>query len=1184
MKTTTQLYLYHHIKPVVVACSMLLSTVAGFAQQIKFSQIPAGNGGREPAPNVIITVDDSGSMGWDIDTDLTTTNVARQKMTLLKTALKSQFGDGTPNSGRVPDGRIRLAFQAMHDNGSFISNNGAKTLTLGATNAMRPFTGAHRVNFNNFIDKLRASNGTPSIKMMQNVFNYMSAPAGTHSPWANEPGKDQSTPYLSCRRTYHIFMTDGAWNGQSDSDRVTGRGDSSRQTLGDGKTIYDPSINGQLRIYKDSFGDGDTNSTRRTSRAHTLSDFAFRNWAVDLQPNIANNVRPLIRKADNEAIWGTPPATPTTPCTEANDCTLMEPFWNPKNNPATWQNITQYTIGFGLGAISWPYISSAGIRRSTTLNSVISTRKTPADWNFNNTLNDTYGGDYVSLVRGKLDWPEVFSWDTSVSTSDINGEVGTSEQDQRTVELWHAALNGRGKYYPAKTAEALSKAFEDILDTVIVDTSTPLVSIATSSSYLRTGLNAYIAGYNASRYSGSLSARAIDATTGAIQADELWDAAAKLDALSASAITNRLVLSYGMVGGSLKGFSWKAESATSINNLPTLHKSAMNNNSVGTLDNRGVDRVNYIRGDRSKEVSQGGIFRDRDSRLGDIVNSNIWYTGKPSSGHVINNYVTFRGTGAGGFGNRTPMVYVGANDGMLHGFSAANGEELLAYIPQAIAQGSLRELTDANNSTTTKPYVHKYYVDGSPFTGDFYHSGLQKWRTYLVGTLAAGGKGYFVLDVTDPTQFSSTNSTVGNLVIMDTTATTDPDIGHIFSPPVIDEAVANMSRQIVQLNNSRWAVVLGNGYNSTNEAPVLLIQYLDVTTVSEPVKITACPDITKCNYKGANGLSSPQLIDINGDGKVDVAYAGDLKGNLWKFDLTSKTDTDWKVAFDGKPFFVAKRGTDAAPITQAITTAPYWLPHPKCGIMLAIATGRNLTDEDRETTHTETIYALYDNSTFKEVQGVIQFDAASVDAKPPTGPINNGASTILPSTLVQQTLSATPLIDNGTSYFTSSNNPVDYDGQPAVEGPPAKEAVPPKRGWYLDFPLAGQRALQNIRNFSGQRIMIQSLIPKIGSNSMEETCSASATTERSFQAVLNMFTGTPPKTPVFSVEDTETFTKETIQKMTMVESAAGDVTLIRSRDKTKLLSSNCPAGQVCGARDFNPGSYSGVRAGFRQLQ
>ncbi len=1162
----------HHV---AVACSICMAGNLAWAGPINFSQIPAGNGGREPAPNVIISVDDSGSMAWDIATDNTTNNVANRKITLLKQALKAQFGDGTANSGNIPDGRIRLAWQGM---------NRTNSLTLGATNAMKPFSGTHRVNFNSYIDGLTASGGTPSIDMMKNVFNYMRSPAGRHSPWADNPGTDQTTPYLSCRRTYHVFMTDGAWNSQLDTDRVGTKGDSSTQTLPDGKS-YNPSTNIELRIYKDIYGDGDVNY--KTTKAHTLSDFAFRNWATDLQDGtnstqaMQNKIKPLFKVPTTEYIWNTPPISPTTPCTDANGCTALTDYWNPKNNPATWQHVTQYTIGFGLGAVNWPYVAADGSRRTQT--GFIAGRKTPVEWDYNNASSDTYGGDYQRLVRGTLVWPDVRSYDTSPSTTDTSSlDPLSSEQDQRTVELWHAAINGRGKYYPAKTAAALTDAFKDILDTVIKDTSSPLVSISTSSSYLRSGLNAYIAGYNATRYSGSLTARPIDSTTGAIGSSESWDAAKKLDELSSTSLNNRLVLSYGLVGTPpvTIGFQWKAASATSIANLPTLHQAPLNKNSAGTADNKGVDRVNFIRGDRTKEASKGGTLRDRDSRLGDVVNSNIWYTGKPSSGYTADNYATFRSELSGGgtsptqLGGRTPMIYIGANDGMLHGFSATTGEEKIAYIPQGIAQGALRDLTDSDSAT--KPYLHRYFVDGSPFTGDFYDKANSKWRTYLIGTLAAGGKGYFVLDVTDPAEFVHTNSSVGNLVIMDTTATADADIGHIFSPPVMDEAVANMSRQIVKLNDSRWATVLGNGYSSSNEAPVLLIQYLDGSR--ELVKISPCTQPTSgtCNYKGDNGLSSPQLIDINGDGKVDIAYAGDLKGNLWKFDLTSATSSEWKTSFGGKPFFVAKRGTASAPITQAFTTAPYWMPHPKGGIMLAVGTGRNLTDTDRATTSTESVYALYDNSSFKVEQGVVKITDTTV--------INTGESTILPTTLVTQTIASTPLVDGGTSYFTSSNNPVDYDGKPAVVGPPAQEAVAAKRGWHLDFPLSGQRALQNIRSFSGQKILVQSVIPKIGGGTAVETCSASATTERSFQAVLNMFTGAPPSAPAYTFTDKDTFTKEISKTVTMVESGAGDTTIIRSENKTKLLSSNCPSGQVCSAKDFNPGNYSGIRAGFRQLQ
>jgi type IV pilus assembly protein PilY1 len=180
------------------------------------------------------------------------------------------------------------------------------------------------------------------------------------------------------------------------------------------------------------------------------------------------------------------------------------------------------------------------------------------------------------------------------------------------------------------------------------------------------------------------------------------------------------------------------------------------------------------------------------------------------------------------------MLYVGANDGMLHGFEAGSGNERLAYIPRGIAEGPLRKLSDTN-------YSHQYMVDGSPFTGDALTGGATKtWKTVLVGSLGAGGRGYFVLDVTNPANFTTSMSTtaVADFVLTDMTASTDADIGHMVSPPAVDDASANRSSQIVKLNNNRWAVVMGNGVNSTNEAPVLLIQYLDEGR--ELVKLSPC--------------------------------------------------------------------------------------------------------------------------------------------------------------------------------------------------------------------------------------------------------------------------------------------------------------------------------------------------------
>lgn len=1077
------------MRQIGVACLALLAAVPTLSlATLILSQSPPTSGGSEPAPNVIITVDDSGSMSQNVtggEGHDGNDNAASTKITLLKNSLVSQFGNGTStNKGRLVDGRIRLAWQAMHNNGNA---SGAASLTPGATNAMRSFSGTHRTNFNTFVTSLSAGQNTPSHLMIKQAYDYMRTPEGVNSPWADVPGTTQTTPYLSCRRTYHIFMTDGGWN--ASPTQSVGNADGTLRTLGDGVTSYDPT-SAQVKQYTDPWGGGNAGPS-------TLADFAFAGWATDLQDGssstqaMVNGVKPLIKKSGVEVVGGV---------------SLAE-FWNPKNDPATWQHIVTHTIGFGNGATSWTDTGGHTFRP-----------------NWDSLTNNTYGGDYPSLVSGAVTWPD------PIVSLDING---------RPVELWHMALNGRGKFYPAVDATALTAAFSDILDNIIADTSRPLVSIAASSSSLRSGLSAYLAGYAPLDWSGQLSARPIDSTTGAIGSTETWNAAALLDA----SVSTRFVLSYSGTAG----IAWTTYTA-----LPAAQQTPLNKNSSGIVDNNGQSRVDYLRGDRSKEASQaGGVFRNRGSRLGDIVNSNLWYTGKPASGYTFSNYANFRSTTAtGGKGGRTPMIYIGANDGMLHGFAANDGQEKLAYIPQGVAQGNLRHLTDTG-------YSHQYFVDGSPFTGDAYIGTAPAWTTVLVGSLGAGGKGYFVLDVTDPANFTTAN--VASLVITDTTATTDADIGSITSPPVVDDAIAGKSRQIVRMNNGRWAAVLGNGYNSTNEAPVLLIQYLDGDKAM--VKVSPCTQpITSnaCSFKGNNGLSSPQLIDLNGDGKVDIAYAGDLKGNVWKFNLTSATDTNWSVAFkdtsnQAQPFFVAKT---VASVTQPITTAPFWMPHPNGGIMLAVSTGQNLTVADQTSTGTDTVYGLYDNSTFS-------FGSSGVSITDATA-INTTSSTGLPSTLVQQTITGT-LTDAGTTYFTSSNNAVDFST---------------KRGWYLNWSVGGQRVLHNSRAFSGQKILIQSTVPKTGGTTGVESCSPASTTERSFLSVFNMFTGSPSALPAFTL----TSTSNANTNVTTIENnPGGDNWILRAGEKVKILRT-CPVGQTCIPKELNPDKYIGMRSNWREIQ
>ncbi|MFT4269151.1 MAG: PilC/PilY family type IV pilus protein, partial [Xenophilus sp.] len=470
------------------------------------------------------------------------------------------------------------------------------------------------------------------------------------------------------------------------------------------------------------------------------------------------------------------------------------------------------------------------------------------------------------------------------------------------------------------------------------------------------------------------------------------------------------------------------------------------------------------RGDRRREAgaTPGGPLRRRGSRQGDVVHSKLWHLpGQPSAGYAQNGYAAFRSSQA----NRAAMLYVGGNDGMLHAFDAASGEEKLAYVPEGL-HPSLAELTRPG-------YVHRYYVDGSPFSADWWNGSA--WATALASPLGAGGKGYVVLDVTDPDRFAAANA--GSLVLLDTTASGDPDLGHIFSEPVMERSDPTLTRQITRLNNGRWALVTGNGYNSASEKAVLLIQYLDGGR--ELARITA--DGTGGN---GNGLSAPRLVDLNGDKVPDVAYAGDLLGNLWKFDLSSASAGDWKTAFGNAPLYVA---ADAAGMRQSITSAPLHVPHPDGGLMVVFGTGRTLSDADRGAAAAQTVYGIHDNTPIAIAAASPSLGAVTLDA--------GAAGVSGRDALVAQSIAPHPAgttSDTGTPVHLLSSNPVDYGGSS------------PRRGWYLDLPAPRERVTDNPTWFDGDLIDIHSLVPAIGP------------ADQAYLTTLNAVNGQAPTSQIYA--------------------------------------------------------------------
>ncbi len=1041
--------------PVAMAVAIALTTLThqpALAEQLPLVQYPAGSLTLEPAPNVIVSVDDSGSMGDDGIAD-------------LKKALQDTF-----TAANIPDSSIRLSWQSMH----LCKSLPTTSAKCGGNNAMRILDSAHRTRFLNFVSQLQKDGRTPSHSMVRNAGDYlMRTDLGINSPWAQDPGVTLGAP-LSCRKSFHVFMTDGAWNAISksdpggDADRGIGgintilrdqNIDKTTKTLPDGK-VYSIT-DSQTAIYRDNWG-GPFTKKGKSDSINTLSDLAFYYWSQDLQPSIANNVKPRWTQNGTETI------------SKSGSTIDLLPYWNPKNNPATWQNMTTYTIGFKSATV-WG-------------------KSPPLSWS-----GDMYGGDYLDLILGKKTWPSPLCGTSNNEACD--GDLYDARETNRKIELWHMAVNGRGKYFPAANGAQLTAAFKEIMRSVGSESKQPVTSYAASSmNNQRTDVGVFSSGYSSDGWSGYVSATKLKANSTEFDtAANVWgnkSTGELMDAWPTTTVNSRVVLtSKDDAAGTGISFQWSTGSTPLTATQQALLQGA------GT-EEQGIALVKYIRGDLSQD---GNLFRKRKSRQGDIVNSNIWYVADPAASYGYKGYPEF----AKSMRKRTPMLYVGGNDGMLHGFSAVDGSEKLAYIPKGVIEGL--------STYAASTYSHRYFVDGSPYTGDVDVSGsgvvgssaTPSWKTMLVGSLAAGGRGYFVLDVTKPGSTDSsvsndfTAANANNIVVTDktfpgsATADTDPnfaDIGHIYAPAVVDTVNPFVATQISKMNNGRWAAVMGNGYNSVNERPVLLIQYLDGAK-----ELLTIP-VTTTSAKGDNGLSAPRLVDINGDGTPDVVYAGDLKGNLWKFDLGAggvSGSAQWKVAFGGSvPFFTAARTISPGVSTrQAITTAPIVKASksPK-GLMVAFGTGRNLTADDRESNNLESLYSILDKTTY------------DLD---PTGKFVTPVSTATPATgltkLVKQEFEATTVAGSGTNtgktYWKTTANTVNFGAPDNSEG------------WYIDFKRPRERILKSFGFYDNSNLLeIFSESPASGgsTSTSEESCDPPSAPNQQYLSIINLFNGKPP--------------------------------------------------------------------------
>lgn len=642
------------------------------------------------------------------------------------------------------------------------------------------------------------------------------------------------------------------------------------------------------------------------------------------------------------------------------------------------------------------------------------------------TATYTLGSSTAELLKDPLWYAAKWGGFTETGTGNNQPDL-TSEWDSRTASGSYGSDGIPDNYFlvsnPLGLEQALDRTFTAILEKAAAS------AVTTNSTSIRSDSRVYQARFNANGWSGQLLAYNIS-DTGTVSSIEDWDAATVLRSQTGISADSRNIITYGSTSRDGLPFTWAGLTGQ------TAQTDALNRNAAGSVDNRGADRVAWLRGHSQHEGKSSSQLRERTAGpLGDIVNSNPIYVGPPSAGYSdvdFAGYETFANT----WRTRTPVVWAGGNDGMLHGFnvkvgSGNAGKEVLGYVPASV-YANLSQLT-------SQSYSHRYYVDGSPMVADAVVGG--NWKTVLVGGLNAGGKGYFALDVTDPdTSFIQTRA--ADLVLWEFTDNDDADLGYSYNWPA--KNLSNgQSRQIVRMNDGRWAVIVGNGYNSAAGKAALFILFLDGGTDggwgggSDYVKLVAE------SASGTNGLSTPVPFDRNGDGKVDVIYAGDLKGNLWKFDVSNASPARWQVAVSGQPLFMARDGAGNA---QPILAPPEITVHRLGGVMLFFGTGKYLEPADSASTAVQSFYGVWDRAGATGTSGTIaeaaiggrQWLVAQSISEYAAGSVINGrtvnSSVRVPSNTTVVWCNATSL-----SSCESSGSPSAY------------------LGWRLDLPASGER-------------------------------------------------------------------------------------------------------------------------------
>ncbi|MDZ4279291.1 MAG: PilC/PilY family type IV pilus protein [Hydrogenophaga sp.] len=858
-------------------------------------------------------------------------------------------------------------------------------------------------------------------------------------------------------------------------------------------------------------------------------------WAPASTPlrKALNDAGQYFSRADDRGPWGAVPGTDNTTahltCRQSYSILMTDGYWtegeaNQASTAGARENVdgTAGANVTGPGGQTYTYAPATPFTdahsntladaamyywsrdlRPTLDNRVPTSEANPAFWQH----MVTYG---VGLgVTGSVNPSTAFGAIGASPPVTVTWPAPTSSNSAKLDDLLHAAVNSRGGFFSAADPETFATELSGVLQSIVARVAASGTAAATSSAVLQTDTLLYTASFRSTDWSGTVVAREVNRADGAAGAVR-WNAE---QILSARAPSNRQIFT-----------SWEdgtTKVALDFSNLSPAQQAALNINPTGAAVTAatGANRVAWLRGTEHAGL-RSRLVDTTYRRIGDLVSSDPQFMFKRDFGNSLlggaegSSYVTFRNSAA--YRSRPDVLFVGSNGGMLHAFHAGTpfvndplasppatmlhpdaGKELFAYVPSEVLLPGTSGTHAQINEFMRPDYSRRPYVDGSPAQADAYLGGV--WKSVLVGSMGAGGRTVFALDVTDPENFDASS------VMWEFKYANTPCVAH----PTLGSTACNQigfgvtKPKITRMRDGRWVVVFGNGYNSASHTAKLFV--VDLQTG----RLVHLLDTGVGSAGTPNGLAAVETTDWPAsDLRVSRAYAGDLRGNLWRFDLTATPPSVSRLA----------SATDALGSPQPITSRPSVALDPSnpSRIVILFGTGSffRIGDDSIVSPQVQTMYGVYD-----AVTPVVNTVRADLRAQT----ITTNASAVTIGTVTYAA---------GTLRFVTDNAIV-----PTTD-----------RGWRIDLPASGERVISEPTFPSGPvqtRVRFTTLIPS------SDPCGSGRS---GFVMDFNLLSGARTTTAVFDLSGDGVFNASDLVGGISVSGIGGTsgerLTVIRKADRS----------------------------------